>query len=68
VLMGSHMQALPRSPEEWLAPLVRAVLELRTRYRHARQWAVADEIRACLEHAHIIVEDLPQGSQWRLSP
>ena len=67
VSLGSHMQGIPRNRQECLAPLVEAILELRTRYRNARQWAIADEIRACLEQAHIIVEDFPQGSKWRLS-
>lgn len=66
VLMGSRMQALPCSPKDCLAPLVEALLNLRSRYREKQQWTVADDIRACLEKAEIVVEDLPNGWRWRL--
>jgi len=67
VLAGSRMAALPRSREACLAPLVEALLALRSRYRQARQWASADDIRACLEQAGVVIEDGPQGSHWRLA-
>lgn len=67
VLAGSRMAALPHSREACLAPLVEALLALRSRYRQARQWVQADDIRACLEQAGVIIEDGLQQTRWRLA-
>jgi cysteinyl-tRNA synthetase len=39
---------------------------VRLELRKARQWALADRIRDDLKALGILVEDTPQGSQWRI--
>jgi cysteinyl-tRNA synthetase len=50
-----------------LAALVSYLLELREEARRARDFARADEIRARLARAGVIVEDRPAGPRWRLA-
>lgn len=55
----------PSSQAGDIAPFVEALLEVRTRLRAMRQWALADEIRDRLAALGVVVEDHPEGSRWR---
>lgn len=66
VRLGTLLASLPRSRTECLEPLVRAVLDARSRYRQAKQWHEADVVREVLAAANIVIEDTDRGSQWRL--
>lgn len=47
-----------------LAPLVDALLGIRTELRERKQWQAADAIRDSLKTAGIVVEDSDKGSTW----
>ena len=52
--------------EDLLEGLVELVLEIRQRYREARRWEEADELRQRLARLGIVVDDRPEGPVWRL--
>jgi hypothetical protein len=66
VLTGTELTSSPGIQAECLAPLVTALLELRQTFRANQQWAAADAIRDVLQSVNITVEDVKNGSQWRL--
>ncbi|MBW1980970.1 MAG: hypothetical protein JRJ12_07095 [Deltaproteobacteria bacterium] len=66
VVVGLRLECLPRDREEWLTPLVEEVLAVRQKFREARKWREADELRQCLARAGILVEDTEKGPRWRL--
>ncbi len=66
VLLGSHVESLPRSREECLEPLVSALLDLRDQLRREGRWADGDAIRETLARAHVIVEDTRDGPRWEI--
>lgn len=66
VLLGTRLSEVPRDTADCLAPVVEEMLDLRSRFRSNRQWTEADAIRESLLRAHILVEDTPERSRWRL--
>ncbi len=48
------------------APFIDLLLELRTKLRAARQYALADEVRNRLTGLGVTVEDTREGSTWRI--
>jgi cysteinyl-tRNA synthetase len=48
------------------APLIELLVRTRTELRKAKQYALADGIRAGLAELGIILEDGPQGTTWRI--
>jgi hypothetical protein len=66
VLLGARLAEVPRDAADRLAPVVQEMIDLRSRFRHNRQWAEADAIREGLHRANVLVEDTPEGSRWRL--
>lgn len=50
-----------------IGPFVDVLLEVRSRLREMKQWALADEIRDRLSSLGVTVEDLPEGTRWRRS-
>ena len=47
---------------------VEEFIELRHRARLAKDFAEADRIRGELEEKHVLLEDTPQGTRWRVGP
>jgi cysteinyl-tRNA synthetase len=45
-------------------PFIQILVDLRTELRQAKQWALADTVRARLQEQGIILEDGPQGTSW----
>jgi cysteinyl-tRNA synthetase len=45
--------------------LIKLLIELRERLRQARQWQLADEVRGRLGDLGVVLEDKPEGTQWR---
>lgn len=64
-LLISKMASRPASTRACQAPVVEAVLKLRTQFREQQKWEEADAIRHCLQNAGISVEDGPDDTQWR---
>jgi cysteinyl-tRNA synthetase len=48
------------------APFIDLLLELRTKLRAAKQYALADEVRNRLTDLGVVVEDTREGSTWRI--
>jgi cysteinyl-tRNA synthetase len=48
-----------------VGPMVDLLVQIRSRLRDAKQWALADEIRNGLSALGILLEDTPEGPRWR---
>lgn len=46
-------------------PFIDLLVEIRSRLRSEKQWALADEIRDRLEDLGVTIEDKPGGTSWR---
>ena len=46
-------------------PLIQLLISIRDRLREAKQWQLADDIRAKLAELGIALEDTPQGTVWK---
>jgi cysteinyl-tRNA synthetase len=46
-------------------PFVDLLVQIRTDLRTQKQWALADQIRNRLAELSIVLEDTPEGTQWR---
>ncbi len=66
VLLGAELEASPRRLKAYLAPLVEAMLQLRSRFRNEQKWSEADHIREILQRSDILVEDTKDGYQWHV--
>jgi cysteinyl-tRNA synthetase len=66
VSLGVKLESSPRSKAECIGPLVEDLLELRQKLRRKKQYQAADAIRESLHRADVIVEDIKDGSRWRL--
>jgi cysteinyl-tRNA synthetase len=55
----------PEAPRE-AAPFIELLIAVRNDLRAARQWALADKIRAELGSLGITLEDSPTGTTWRV--
>ncbi len=66
VLLGVRLASSPGSREECLSPLIEQMLSLRETFRKNKQWQEADAVRECLSRTNIIVEDVVDGSRWKL--
>lgn len=65
VFLGSRLESLPADEKGTLPPLIEALVELRESFRREKLWKEADALRACLQRAGILLEDTPEGPQWR---
>jgi cysteinyl-tRNA synthetase len=54
-----------RAQAQEAAPFVALLVELRGELRKARQFALADMVRARLSDLGVILEDTPQGTRWK---
>ncbi len=61
----AQLGAAPGNTEELIEPYINLLVELRANLRSARQWEQADQIRQRLTDLGILLEDGPQGTQWR---
>lgn len=46
-------------------PFVDLLIQVRGDLRQAKQWALADKVRDGLKDLGVVLEDTPQGTQWR---
>lgn len=47
-------------------PFIELLIDVRNELRAARQWDLADKIRAELVNLGVILEDTPTGTEWRM--
>ena len=45
---------------------VRQLIDARAMARKNKDWAQADQIRDQLAHMHVILEDRPEGTSWKI--
>ena len=57
--------ALPEKPSLDAEPFIEALISTRNQLREAKQWQLADEIRAKLAELGIALEDTPKGTVWK---
>jgi len=55
----------PPTPPSDIIPFIELLVEVRGQLRAARQYDLADRIRARLAELGIALEDTPQGTRWR---
>jgi len=65
---GARWESAKGESSAEAGPLVDLLIQVRSRLREAKQWALADEIRDGLSSFGIILEDTPEGTRWRRSP
>jgi len=47
------------------APFIQALIDVRATLRQEKQWALADAVRDRLANLGVVLEDGPQGTEWR---
>ena len=57
---------LPEEPALDIEPFIELLISIRNQLREAKQWQLADDIRAKLAELGIALEDTPQGTVWRI--
>jgi cysteinyl-tRNA synthetase len=55
----------PEKPSLDAEPFIQLLISTRDRLREAKEWQLADEIRAKLEELGIALEDTPKGTVWK---
>ena len=63
-ILGLHLNTEASGAEA--APFIDLLLEMRSKLRTAKQFALADEIRNRLTDLGVVVEDTREGSSWRI--
>src|SRR5690554_633017 len=66
LLQGSPEAFLRRGEADIDAAEVDALIVQRRQARANRDWALADQIRDRLAALHVVLEDGPEGTQWRI--
>ena len=66
-VLGLQLAAAEADAGLSVAPFVEMLLDVRLELRKAKQWALADKIRDDLKNLGVLIEDTPQGSQWRIA-
>jgi cysteinyl-tRNA synthetase len=56
----------PEAQDRLTAPLLDLLVQLRTRLRKEKNFAMADEIRKGLAGLGVALEDRPDGTAWRI--
>ena len=55
----------PKMPSLDAEPFIQLLISIRNQLREARQWQLADDIRAQLGELGIALEDTPRGTMWK---
>lgn len=55
----------PDAASDDATPFIDLLVQLRQQLREARQWELADEIRDALGALDVVIEDKPDGPDWR---
>ena len=64
---ATRVQAgVERSHDKLTGPLLDLLVELRTRVRKEKNFALADEIRKKLAELGVTLEDRPDGTSWKV--
>jgi len=63
-ILGLHLKTEVAGAQA--APIIDLLLEMRSKLRTAKQFALADEIRNRLTDLGVVVEDTREGSSWRI--
>ena len=63
-VLGLELRASGSRSAAASEPFIELLLELRTKLREARQWALADQIRDGLRARNVVVEDQADRTVW----
>ncbi len=63
-VLGLRLESAKAQSQD-IAPFVDLLVELRTELRKAKQFQLADSVRARLADLGIVLEDGPQGTRWK---
>jgi cysteinyl-tRNA synthetase len=64
-VLGLELRAEGEGGGADAAPFIEALIETRAALRREKQWALADAVRDRLAALGVVLEDGPQGTQWR---
>ena len=64
-VLGLTFQAAESQDNVGAQPFIELLVETRSKLREAKQFALADSIRARLTQMGVALEDSPQGTTWR---
>jgi cysteinyl-tRNA synthetase len=65
-VLGLNLEP-PQAQAQEAAPFIELLIELRAELRKAKQFALADMVRARLTDLGITLEDGPQGTRWKMT-
>jgi len=65
-VLGLRLDPRRRGKGQDIAPFVELLIEVRAELRKAKQYALADMVRARLADLGVTLEDSPQGTRWKL--
>ncbi|HMQ30174.1 MAG TPA: cysteine--tRNA ligase [Chloroflexaceae bacterium] len=65
-VLGLRLDPARRGKGQDVAPFVELLIEVRAELRKARQFALADMVRARLADLGVTLEDGPQGTRWKV--
>jgi cysteinyl-tRNA synthetase len=65
-VLGLWLQATDNEAALGAAPFIDLLVEVRRELRTAKQYALADKLRADLAALGVTLEDTPQGTSWKL--
>jgi len=64
-VLGLELEAPKPSEARDADPYIDLLVDIRSKLRSVRQWALADEVRDRLRTLGVTVEDRPEGSIWK---
>ena len=65
-LLGLTLEEPDGASDAGVGPFVELMIEIRSDLRAARQYALADKIRDKLGELGVVLEDKPQGTEWKM--
>jgi len=64
-VLGLTFQRREQADRLGAAPFIELLIETRAKLREAKQWQLADGIRAQLKGLGVVLEDMSSGTRWR---
>ncbi len=65
-VLGITMERQKQEATKLVEGLINLVIDLRQQMRQKKEWKIADEIRERLLDIGFLIEDLPEGTRWKI--